>query len=220
MYVSELGKLFRMSILENLYQGLLLHICRAGQINHHCMKSVQIQSFFCFVFSYVRTEYREIRTRKNSVFRQFSSSNLDQKNTRRKSWKNTFITYAYIFTANVPILKLLLFFPGLTRCKSDANNIYSQRCPSTYQRFFLFGLLSFMCALSINDCCFTHPDHSCNVPGSTLRENRKFPSYNSSMFTSFRSDRSSRKHTSIITGMEISETAHVNYHAPTINYLG
>ena len=40
----------------------------------HCVKSVQIQSFFWSVFSCIWTEYRKIRTRKNSVFGHFSGS--------------------------------------------------------------------------------------------------------------------------------------------------
>ena len=41
-----------------------------------CVKSVQIRSFFWFVFSCIWTEYRKIRTRKNSVFGHFSSSDI------------------------------------------------------------------------------------------------------------------------------------------------
>ena len=40
----------------------------------HCVKSVQIQSFFWSVFSCIRTKYRKIRTRTNSVFRHFLRS--------------------------------------------------------------------------------------------------------------------------------------------------
>ena len=40
----------------------------------HCVKSVQIRSFFWSVFSCIRTEYRKIRTRKNSVLGHFSRS--------------------------------------------------------------------------------------------------------------------------------------------------
>ena len=51
--------------------------------NIHCVKSVEIQSFFWSVFSHIRTEYGEIlqskcgkiRTRKNSIFGHFSRSN-------------------------------------------------------------------------------------------------------------------------------------------------
>ena len=46
--------------------------------NQHCMKIVQIRSFFWSVFSRIWTEYsvqiRKIRTRKNSVFGHFSRS--------------------------------------------------------------------------------------------------------------------------------------------------
>ena len=38
----------------------------------HCVKSVQIRSFFWSIFSCIRTEYMKIRTRKNSVFGYFS----------------------------------------------------------------------------------------------------------------------------------------------------
>ena len=38
----------------------------------HCVKSVQIRSFFCSVFSKIWTEYGKIRTRKNSVLGHFS----------------------------------------------------------------------------------------------------------------------------------------------------
>ena len=37
----------------------------------HCVKSVQIRSFFWSVFSCIRTEYRKIQTRKNPVFAHF-----------------------------------------------------------------------------------------------------------------------------------------------------
>ena len=34
----------------------------------HCLKSIQIRSFLWSVFSCIRTEYRKIRSRNNSVF--------------------------------------------------------------------------------------------------------------------------------------------------------
>ena len=38
--------------------------------DHHpgCMKSIQMRSYFWFIFSCIRTEYRKLRTRNNSVF--------------------------------------------------------------------------------------------------------------------------------------------------------
>ena len=38
----------------------------------HCVKSVQIRSYFWSVFSCIQSEYRKIRTRNNSVFGHFS----------------------------------------------------------------------------------------------------------------------------------------------------
>ena len=38
----------------------------------HCVKSVQIRSFFCSLFSHIQTECGKIRTSKNSVFGHFT----------------------------------------------------------------------------------------------------------------------------------------------------
>ena len=43
-------------------------------VNNDCLKSVQIRSYFWFVFSWIRTEYRKIQTINNSVFEHFSRS--------------------------------------------------------------------------------------------------------------------------------------------------
>ena len=55
--------------------------CLQFRKQHHCVKSVQRRSFFWSVFSYIRTEYlriqseyKKIRTRKNSVFGHFLCS--------------------------------------------------------------------------------------------------------------------------------------------------
>ena len=40
----------------------------------HCVKSVQMWSYFLSVFSCIQSEYREIRARNNSVFGHFSRS--------------------------------------------------------------------------------------------------------------------------------------------------
>ena len=49
----------------------------------HCVKSVQIRSFFWSVFTYIRTEIQmqKIRSRKNSVFGHFSRSSCMQNKT-------------------------------------------------------------------------------------------------------------------------------------------
>ena len=43
----------------------------------HCVKIVQIRSYFWSVFSCIQSEYRKIRTRNNSVFGHFSLSGED-----------------------------------------------------------------------------------------------------------------------------------------------
>ena len=43
-------------------------------IHVHCVKTIQIRRFFWSVFSCIWTEYRKIRTRKNSVFGHFLRS--------------------------------------------------------------------------------------------------------------------------------------------------
>ena len=47
----------------------------ASRILHkHCLKKVQIRSYFWSVLSFIRTEYSKTRTRNNSVFAHFSGS--------------------------------------------------------------------------------------------------------------------------------------------------
>ena len=43
-------------------------------LSYHALKCPKIRSFFWSVFSCIRTECRKIRTRKNSIFGHFSSS--------------------------------------------------------------------------------------------------------------------------------------------------
>ena len=56
----------------------------------HCVKSVQIRIFFWSIFYCIWTEYRKIRTRKNSVFQHFSRSELFSKN-RQNFLKSSFL---------------------------------------------------------------------------------------------------------------------------------
>ena len=54
----------------------------------HCMKSIQSRSFFWSVFSCIRTEYRKIRTRKNSGFGHFSRTNHNANATSYRKYKH------------------------------------------------------------------------------------------------------------------------------------
>ena len=63
--------------LEIELQSISLRLYKFARISQtplHCVKSVQTGSFFCSLFSRLRTECRKIRTRKNLVFRHFSRS--------------------------------------------------------------------------------------------------------------------------------------------------
>ena len=62
-------------------------------INFHCVKSVQIRSFFKSVFFCIRTEYGIIRTRKKSVFGHFSQCLLQK---AELAIKNFFIKFEQI----------------------------------------------------------------------------------------------------------------------------
>ena len=46
----------------------MILIFQQNVLQEHCVKSVQIQSYFWSVFSCIRSEYRKIRTRNNSTF--------------------------------------------------------------------------------------------------------------------------------------------------------
>ena len=52
----------------------LTKLCQVRLRDLHCVKSVLIRSYFCSVFSCIRTEYRKIWTRNNSVFGHISRS--------------------------------------------------------------------------------------------------------------------------------------------------
>ena len=85
----------------------------------HCVKSVQIRSFFWSLFSCIHTEYgnlrsiqseyRELRTRKNSVFGHFSRSG-----TRYLICKHLFLTYFMDSPGKPKKNRGFLMFPGIT----------------------------------------------------------------------------------------------------------
>ena len=60
-------------------------------------ESVQIESFFWSLFSCIRTKYRKIRTRKNSVFGHFSRSvNNDYFKQLHFTFIHNYLNYADI----------------------------------------------------------------------------------------------------------------------------
>ena len=58
---------------ESSETGIFPGNLKIADITLHYVKSVQIRSFFWSVFSCIQSEYRKIRTRKNSVFGHFST---------------------------------------------------------------------------------------------------------------------------------------------------
>ena len=52
---------------------MLIKRC-SDYINPHCVKSIQIRSYFWSLFSCIQSEYRKIRARNNSLFGHFSRS--------------------------------------------------------------------------------------------------------------------------------------------------
>ena len=66
----------------------------------HCVKSVQIRSYFWSVFSCIQSEHRKIRTRNNSVFGHFSRT---EKRTGDNNFKTTIrqsLTFIFILSKN------------------------------------------------------------------------------------------------------------------------
>ena len=60
--------------------GVLVHVTdKIIFIEYHCVKSVQIRGYFWSVFSGIRTAYRKIRNRNNSVFGDSSRSEVSFK---------------------------------------------------------------------------------------------------------------------------------------------
>ena len=71
----------------------------------HCVKRVQIGSYFWFIFSCIQSEYRKIRTRNNCLFGHFPRSAPFY-----ASWKSENIWFSYDFKKQSPGGILLLDF--------------------------------------------------------------------------------------------------------------
>ena len=84
----------------------------------HCVKSVQIRSFFWSVFSSIQSEYRKIRTRNNSIFGHFTQL--------MSQWIVQGNTLSFIFIWNINLsrsnperrekIKLNFYFRTSLRC--------------------------------------------------------------------------------------------------------
>ena len=81
----------------------------AQKYKDHCVKSVQIMNFFWSVFSCISTKYGKIRTRRNSVFEEFSRSGYIYIRLLIYWNQNTFIFGFFMFFGK-SFLKIWLVF--------------------------------------------------------------------------------------------------------------
>ena len=83
-----------------------LNVQKAFRWRPHCVKSVQIRSYFRSVFSCIWTEYRKIRTRNNSVFGHISRSAWTSSEEHLMYFQCTYSVLAFgAFTANIVFVK-------------------------------------------------------------------------------------------------------------------
>ena len=127
----------------------------------HCVKSVQIQSFFWSVFSCIQSDYRKIRTRKNSVFRHFLRSGclwFNWCNLMLKKIKSKDSRLAFLNLVSIVYLNMLVF--------TDDSSVNLRNGSSSAGDYviLLWGKENKALVLSIKTCCqkyycsrITHP---------------------------------------------------------------
>ena len=95
--------------------NMSIQICHLFE---HCMKSVQIRSYFWSAFSCIHSEYRKIQTRNNSVFWHFSS-NGSLHNNRRSSLQ-LFCKICVSIFSRKHLCQSLLFYKSSCRPATSA----------------------------------------------------------------------------------------------------
>ena len=77
----------------------------------HCLKSVQITSFFWSGFSRIQSEYGKVQTGKNSVFGHFSHSEVKKRFPQKEHFKTRLNKRkTYLFKVFF-IISVISFFP-------------------------------------------------------------------------------------------------------------
>ena len=79
VFSCELCRIFKNNLFYRTHP-VAAHLIKEDTKNHHCVKNVQIRSFFWTVFSRIRIEYEEIRS--ISLFSVRIWENTDQKQLR------------------------------------------------------------------------------------------------------------------------------------------
>ena len=91
-------------------------ILKIAFINNHCVKSVQIQSFFWTVFSRIQYEQEKTRTRKKSVFGHFLRS------TTFCTWRSIllFSSHSLLLPMTFLLVGTIIFTPTFCTTNSSA----------------------------------------------------------------------------------------------------
>ena len=118
------------------------------KLNAHCVKSVQLRSFFWFVFSCSRTEYRKIWTRKTLYLDTFQAVALKTFKKRPLRLLNVLCTIqeGWYLSVNTDVtnLKYIGNFPKYSHqnylwpkfaCQYEGIHTQREKCPNT--EFFL-----------------------------------------------------------------------------------
>ena len=124
---------------------------------YHCVKGVQIRSYFWSVFSCIQSEYRKMRTRNNSVFGHFSRNDIQRyirnlvnhlrwnfsRNKLTDSWKApirclTLIPSVKYFRKNLHL-----------RCLTQISSIFAKSSIEVWNGFYLLTIFTKGCNLDV-----------------------------------------------------------------------
>ena len=89
-WITRRYQLCRLSLLMTTFYCIFvkkLNFLIYNSPHNHCVKNVQIRSCFWFVFSCIRTEYRTVQTRNNTVFGHFYQFLILEKINQYAHWR-------------------------------------------------------------------------------------------------------------------------------------
>ena len=117
-----------------MLQQLTCHLKSLSQFLMHCMKIVQIRSFFWSVFSCIYSEYRKTRTRKNPVFGHFTQL---REFRVRASYFSTSVIFVCKFTFYFSPKVLLSVTPRILRLLKQAFFFFPYQTNTTVTLFVI-----------------------------------------------------------------------------------
>ena len=134
---------------------------------------MQIRSYFLSVFSCIQSEYRNIRTRNNSVFAQFSRSGFSRFSNCTIGTKSRKASHIFYYNNLIPasslilVLKLSFFILILSTARHDANIRGGSRTAATSKmECFVITVNYYHKVLHLGCCSSPRSDseHDWNVP--------------------------------------------------------